>query len=63
LNKSARLLGLTHYLGGRRSRSVDEIADQFAVSPRTAYRYIANLESQGIPVTRDTYATSKSTEG
>ena len=55
MNKSARLLGLAHYLGGRRSRSVDEIAEQLSVSPRTAYRYIADLESQGIPVTRDDF--------
>ncbi len=55
MNKSSRLLGLTHYLGGRRSRSVDEIADQLAVSPRTAYRYLGDLEAQGIPIVKDDY--------
>jgi predicted DNA-binding transcriptional regulator YafY len=55
LNKSVRLLGLTHYLGGRRSRSVEEIAGQLSVSPRTAYRYLGDLESQGIPIVKDDY--------
>ena len=40
-------------LAGRRSRSIDEIAEHFDVSRRTAYRDIQDLSRQNIPVTRD----------
>ena len=42
-------------LAGRRSRGIDEIADHFGVSRRTAYRDIQDLSRQNIPVTRDSH--------
>lgn len=42
-------------LGGRRSRTVEEIADRFEVSPRTVYRDLSELSAEGIPITRDEF--------
>ena len=42
-------------LAGRRSRSIEEIAEYFGTSQRTAYRDIADLSRQNIPVMRDRY--------
>jgi len=53
VKRPARLLELTHLLAGRRSRTIDEIARRFDISPRTAYRDLAELEGEHIPVTRD----------
>jgi predicted DNA-binding transcriptional regulator YafY len=54
VNRPGRLLGLVTYLGGRRARSIDEIASRFDVSPRTAYRDLAELQGQHlVPLVRD----------
>lgn len=53
LGRSDRLLDLVHLLGGRRSRTLSEIAERFEISPRTAYRDLADLSQRRIPVTRD----------
>ena len=52
-DRPGRLLELVHLLSGRRSRSLREIADHFAVSDRTAYRDLASLEERQIPITHD----------
>jgi predicted DNA-binding transcriptional regulator YafY len=51
--RSDRLLNLTHLLGGRRAVTVDELARQFEVSPRTIYRDLSDLARSRIPVARD----------
>ncbi len=53
MSKSTRIVELVHMLSGRRSRTVAEIADKLEVSERTAFRYIADLEQQRIPVYKD----------
>lgn len=53
MNRSGRLFDLVHLLSGRRTRTIDEIAQRFDVSVRTAYRDLALLESQRIPVVLD----------
>ena len=53
MDKPARLIQLVQLLAGRRSRQLREIADHFGISPRTAYRDIADLSRHNIPVTRD----------
>ena len=55
MNRPTRLVHLVQMLAGRRSRSIDEIAEQFGISQRTAYRDIADLSRQNIPVMRDRY--------
>jgi predicted DNA-binding transcriptional regulator YafY len=53
LGRSDRLLELVQLLGGRRSRSLREIVERFDISPRTAYRDLADLSRRNIPVTLD----------
>ncbi len=53
MNRPGRLLGLVNYLGGRRARSIEEIAGRFEVSARTAYRDLAELQLQRVPLVRD----------
>jgi predicted DNA-binding transcriptional regulator YafY len=42
-----------HLLGGRRPRPLSEIVARLEISPRTAYRDLADLGRRQIPVTRD----------
>jgi predicted DNA-binding transcriptional regulator YafY len=51
--RADRLLELVHLLGGRRSRTLHEIVQHFAVSERTAYRDLADLGGRNIPITHD----------
>ena len=55
MSKSTRIVELVHMLAGRRSRTVAEIADMLEVSERTAFRYLADLQEQHIPVYRDAH--------
>jgi predicted DNA-binding transcriptional regulator YafY len=51
--RSGRLIELVHLLAGRRGCTIDEIASRFEISPRTAYRDLAELSGSRIPVVRD----------
>ena len=51
--RSARLFGVVNLLAGRKARSIDEIADRFDVSVRTAYRDLADLSEQHVPIYHD----------
>ncbi len=53
MNRSTRLFGVVHLLAGRKARSIDEIADRFDVSVRTAYRDLADLSEQHVPIYHD----------
>jgi predicted DNA-binding transcriptional regulator YafY len=53
LSKSTRIFELVHLLGGRRSRTVREIADKLDISERTVFRYLADLQDRHIPIYRD----------
>lgn len=55
MSRPARLFGMVNLLGGRRSRTVSEMAERFDVSPRTVYRDLSELSSEGVPVTHDEY--------
>ena len=55
MSKSTRIVELVHMLGGRRSRTVAEIAETLEVSERTAFRYLADLQAQHIPIYKDDY--------
>jgi predicted DNA-binding transcriptional regulator YafY len=46
---------MVNLLGGRRSRTVEEMAARFDVSPRTVYRDLNELSREGIPVARDDF--------
>lgn len=48
--RSGRLLGLYQMLSGRRPITVQDIAERMEVSVRTAYRDIAELEANRIPL-------------
>ena len=52
MDRPARLFQLVQLLAGRRPRTVQEIADRFEISERTAYRDLADLSRREIPVTR-----------
>ena len=53
MSKSTRIFELVNMLGGRRSRTVAEIAEKLDISERTAFRYLADLQSRHIPIYRD----------
>jgi len=53
VSKSTRIFELVNMLGGRRSRTVAEIAEKLDISERTAFRYLADLQSRHIPIYRD----------
>ena len=53
MNKASRLVVLTHMLGGRRARTVGEIAAKLDVSERTVFRYLADLQEIHIPIYKD----------
>jgi predicted DNA-binding transcriptional regulator YafY len=53
LPRADRLLHLVNLLSGRRARSLKEIVEHLEISPRTAYRDLADLNARRIPVTRD----------
>lgn len=55
MTKPARLLQLVALLGGRRSRTVRELASYFETTERTVFRDLADLQAHGIPVARDEY--------
>jgi len=55
MSKSTRIFELVHMLGGRRSRSVGEIADKLDISERTVFRYLADLQGRHIPIYKDDY--------
>lgn len=50
MSRSGRLLGLVDLLSGRRALSVAEIAARLEISIRTAYRDLAELEANRIPL-------------
>ena len=51
--RSARLFGVVNLLAGRKARSIQEIADRFDVSVRTAFRDLADLNEQHVPIYKD----------
>ena len=53
MSRPARLIEMVHILSGRRARTIEEIADRFDISERTAYRDLADLSAQHIPVYKD----------
>ncbi|MGB5574388.1 MAG: WYL domain-containing protein, partial [Thermoanaerobaculia bacterium] len=53
MNRSTRLFGVVHLLAGRTPRSIDEIAERFGISVRTAYRDLADLSEQHVPIYHD----------
>ena len=53
MSKSTRIFELVHMLSGRRSRTVGEIAEALDISERTAFRYLADLQQQHIPIYKD----------
>jgi len=53
MSKSTRIFDLVHMLGGRRSRTVAEIADTLDISQRTVFRYLADLQGRHIPIYKD----------
>ncbi len=55
MNRSIRLFGVVTLLAGKKPRSIDEIADRFGVSVRTAYRDLADLSEHHIPIYSDEY--------
>ncbi len=53
LPRADRLVELVHLLGGRRPRSLREIVQHFAISERTVFRDLKDLEVRHIPIARD----------
>ena len=53
MSRPARLIEMVHLLSGRRARTIEEIADRFEISERTAYRDLADLAAQHIPIYKD----------
>ncbi len=53
MSRPARLIEMVHLLSGRRARTIEEIADRFEISERTAYRDMADLAAQHIPIYKD----------
>ncbi len=53
MSKPVRIFQLVQLLGGRKSWSVEELAERLEVSERTIYRDIAELSGREIPVTND----------
>lgn len=53
MSRPARLIEMVHILSGRRARTIEEIADRFEISERTAYRDLADLAAQHIPIYKD----------
>lgn len=61
-DRPTRLLELVHLLGGRRSKSLQEIVSHFEISERTAYRDLASL-SERVPIVRNEYGYRLLDEG
>lgn len=53
MNRAGRLVELVTLLGGRRARTVEEIASHFGVSQRTTYRDLGLLEEVHVPLVKD----------
>lgn len=53
MSRPARLIEMVHLLSGRRARTIEELADRFEISERTAYRDLADLAAQHIPIYKD----------
>ncbi len=55
MGRPTRLVQLVQLLAGHRPKTVQEIAGHFEISQRTAYRDLADLSRQNIPITRNEY--------
>ena len=52
MDRPTRVFELVQLLAGQRPKTVQEIADRFEISERTAYRDLAELTRSNIPITR-----------
>lgn len=56
MSRPVRMLEMVHLLGGRRGRSVREMAEHLEVSERTVFRDLAELQAvQRLPIYHDEY--------
>ena len=49
----ATKLGIATYIGNGNGRSIQDIADHFGISVRTAYRFLDRLQAEGYPLTNE----------
>ena len=64
--KITKLLRLMKLLTGNASRTIDQLAKEMGITPRTIYRYIDNIRSAGFVVNKlygNVYAMGKVTRG